>query len=211
MQILQYSVNTSALFFLQNMANVISYLIVVNGWLLITSIKICKMLLVDILAVYVFQMLSFGIPGWRDQRHSRRIWSGSRNRATQFQNHQILALHMLPFWKSCLRRTPRHLSAISIMCTLHILQEAEWLEKRFPRRFWTRRSWSSTSGRAISPSCCRTSATSLTKLHRAGLGRRRTTAWRRRRSPSPTLGRSSATYSPDLALPSDPITIHKTL
>ena len=119
------------LFFLQNMANVISYLIVVNGWLLITSIKICKMLLVDILAVYVFQMLSFGIPGWRDQRHSRRIWSGSRNRATQFQNHQILALHMLPFWKSCLRRTPRHLSAISIMCTLHILQEAEWLEKRW--------------------------------------------------------------------------------
>jgi hypothetical protein len=34
---------------------------------------------------------------------------------------------------------------------------------RFLRRFWTRKSWSSTSGRAISPSCCRTSATSLTK------------------------------------------------
>lgn len=75
-------------------------------------------------------MQSFGILGWRDQRRWKMIWNGSGNRATQFQNHRPLAPHTLLYWKICLRRTPRPLSAISITCTLLILLEAEWLAKK---------------------------------------------------------------------------------
>lgn len=79
------------------------------------------LLTIWLLHFYDFQMLSSGTRGWRDRRRSRRTWNGSSSRATPFLNLLLLASATPPSWKSCPRRSLRHLSLISTTCTLAIL------------------------------------------------------------------------------------------
>lgn len=82
----------------------------------------------------LLQMLSLGIQDWKDQKNYLKIWNGSRSKAMSFRSHLLLEFLMLVILKTYLRRILKHFSATSIMYTLRILQEAEWLVKRYENK-----------------------------------------------------------------------------